>query len=150
MADDSDWTKEKLFQHAGEIGAQKARQEAADANITRIADEMNRGFSDINHSIAGIREAAHADSTRESAHIRAEIKRIDEALANQKRDAANEALKHKQDIINSLTESNRQNATARDQAQRTTRIIVAIVVLLGVGAQTLIENVPTLVHALGF
>lgn len=71
---DEKWALEKIVAHERELGRSEARHDAAEAAISRVASEMEKGFAKL--------ESAHTAGLN---HLRGEIKAAAEQADHQRR-----------------------------------------------------------------
>lgn len=155
MSDDSGWVRDKLFQHAADLGAQRARQDATDQNVARIADAVEHLAQDTKSMISdGMRTIAD-NFSRETSHVRGEIARIDALYREQraqdeadrvKREA--EEKKRTTEVIESLRETAERSEAAADRVKQVNRNIIFVVVLAATAMTALMENAAPLMRFL--
>ena len=145
------WVRDKLFSHAAELGAQRARQDATISEVARIASAMERGFSDQRKMIAESMRSVQEGFAREGAHVRGEIARLDELFRQQRQvdeeDRHRRAIEERRrtdELIASLRETAERAEAAASKVKQLNRRIIFVVVLIGALASTFIENAPNL------
>lgn len=141
--------------HERELGGIVARQNATDANLTRIADAVTAGFAEHKQMIADAMRSTHDSVAREMAHVRGEISRLDDLYRQQREADAEDAKKRREeeekrtrDLIMSLRDTAERSEAAADKVKQLNRRIIYVVVLIGALASAFIENAPDLLNVL--
>lgn len=153
---DEGWVRDKLFAHAAELGAQSARQTATDASVTRIGEEMKAGFAAQRQMMADAIRSMEAVSSRESAHVREEISRLDQLYREQRKADEEDHERRQQEerrradeLIASLKETAERSELASDRLRVANRRIIFVVVFIGACASAFVENAPALFNFVG-
>jgi hypothetical protein len=136
-----------------ELGANGARHDATDGAVARIEGSMKDGFAKQERSMEDLKRSVEGTVGRESAHIRGEIARLDALYREQRAEDEEEAEKRRREeearnarMVADLKESAERSDAEAKRARRTNQRIIFAIVIAGVFAQTILENMPVLLR----
>lgn len=153
--DDRGWIVDRFLATERELGAFSEKHRALEHSDALLRAEMRDGFTRQERALHDVATAISKDIASENAHTRGEIARLDdlhnrnraadEARADTQRKAQDE--QHERVVANlkaALAEAEK-SALEKDRANRR---IIAGVVIAGIFAQQIIENLPSILRLL--
>ena len=122
------WLREKLYEHAAELGAQKAEQRALSEGLGSIRAEMREGLGSISKEMRDGLARTRSDMEAQYAHVRGEIV----SLRDEERRRAD-------DLIERLEDS-------ADRSRGLNRALLFGVGVLIVFGQQVVEHLPRILE----
>lgn len=138
-----------------ELGAITERQRSLEASGASLRVDVKEGFKEQQRALAEAMAAMSRDVERVGGHVRGEIQRLDQLLVDNRKaderaaeERARQETRRQEDLIASLKQA---ASTAEAKVQQTTKInqrIIFAIVVAGVCAQQVLDNLPVILQFL--
>lgn len=142
--DDLQWVRDRIMHIERELGGVHERQRSTEMANAHLRAEVKEDFGRMERAMSEAINSLKDVVSRENAHTRGEIERLDRAQQQERR--RDEEKQEK--IIAELRADTIAARTDTVEAQKINRRMVALIVAIGVFAQQLIERFPMIMRIL--